>query len=77
MKHKNFTKFLAASLLFSLRACQICTVEASSNNDAKIVKNYKYDYSDQKEASRLKKKNQKVEKKISSLDKKLLIFNNK
>ena len=71
MINKKFTQFLAAALLFSLGASQTYISQTSSASDIKIVKKYKYDYSNQKEVSRLKNKNQKVEKKISSLDKKI------
>ena len=71
MINKKITQFLAAVLLFSLGAGQTYTSQISSASAIKIVKKYKYDYSDQKEASRLKNKNHKVEKKISSLDKKI------
>ena len=71
MINKKITQFLAAALLFSLGAGQTYTSQISSASAIKIVKKYKYDYSDQKEASRLKNKNHKVEKKISSLDKKI------
>ncbi len=52
MINKKITQFLAAVLLFSLGAGQTYTSQISSASAIKIVKKYKYDYSDQKEASR-------------------------
>ncbi len=50
MKHKKITEFLTVTLLFSLGLSQTYTVQASSSNDTKVVKKYKYDYTDQKKA---------------------------
>lgn len=71
MINKKVTTLLITTLIFSLGASQTYPVQASSNNENKVVKQYKYDYSDQREASNLKKKNQKIENKINSLDKKI------
>lgn len=67
MKHKKITEFLTVTLLFSLGLSQTYTVQASSSNDTKIVKKYKYDYTDQKKAKKFKKKNKKIEKNIGSV----------
>ena len=71
MKYKKITEFLTVTLLFSLGISQTYTVQASSSNETKVVKKYKYDYTDQKKAKKFKKKNKKIEKNIDSLDKKI------
>ena len=50
MKYKKITEFLTVTLLFSLGISQTYTVQASSSNETKVVKKYKYDYTDQKKA---------------------------
>ena len=69
MINKKITQFLAAALLFSLGAGQTYTSQISSASAIKIVKKYKYDYSDQKEASRLKNKNVDCKIKLNTLEK--------
>lgn len=59
MKHKKITEFLTVTLLFSLGLSQTYTVQASSSNDTKVVKKYKYDYTDQKKAKKFKQAEQK------------------
>lgn len=55
MKYKKITEFLTVTLLFSLGISQTYTVQASSSNETKVVKKYKYDYTDQKKAKESKK----------------------
>ncbi len=70
MINKKFTQFLAAALLFSLGASQTYISQTSSASDIKIVKKYKYDYSNQKEVSRLKNKTKKLKRKLALWTKK-------
>lgn len=65
MKHKKITEFLTVTLLFSLGLSQTYTVQASSSNDTKIVKKYKYDYTDQKKAKNLKSRTKKSRRKLA------------
>ena len=65
MKHKKITEFLTVTLLFSLGLSQTYTVQASSSNDTKVVKKYKYDYTDQKKAKNLNKQNKKLRRKLA------------
>lgn len=65
MKHKKITEFLTVTLLFSLGLSQTYTVQASSSNDTKVAKKYKYDYSDQKEANNLKRRTKKLRRKLA------------
>ncbi len=66
MKHKKITEFLTVTLLFSLGLSQTYTVQASSSNDTKVVKKYKYDYTDQKKAKNLNKQNKKIRNWVSN-----------
>lgn len=65
MKYKKITEFLTVTLLFSLGISQTYTVQASSSNDTKIVKKYKYDYTDQKKAKNLKSRTKKSRRKLA------------
>lgn len=71
MKNKKIITFLATTFLFSVGASCMTTAQATTTTSTKVVKKYKYDYSNQQEANKLKKKNKKIEQKISSLDKKI------
>ena len=65
MKYKKITEFLTVTLLFSLGISQTYTVQASSSNETKVVKKYKYDYTDQKKAKKFKSRTKKSRRKLA------------